>query len=145
MKVKEMIKLVSMYYKCEIDKELYDRIKMEELADKKIENLSVGQRRRVSLFLAIMHKPRLVMLDEPTAGLDVIAKNDIYEVLKEYKNQGVLILISSHDMSEIERLADKIGVIVKGRMLKEASALEMTNTSNGTKKNIEDAKGNVGI
>lgn len=145
MKVKEMIKLVSMYYKCEIDKELYDRIKMEELADKKIENLSVGQRRRVSLFLAIMHKPRLVMLDEPTAGLDVIAKNDIYEVLKEYKNQGVSILISSHDMSEIERLADKIGVIVKGRMLKEASALEMTNTSNGTKKNIEDAKGNVGI
>lgn len=134
MKVKEMIKLVSMYYKCEIDKELYDRIKMEELADKKIENLSVGQRRRVSLFLAIMHKPRLVMLDEPTAGLDVIAKNDIYEVLKEYKNQGVSILISSHDMSEIERLADKIGVIVKGRMLKEASALEMTNTSNGTKK-----------
>lgn len=136
MKVLEIIKLVSMYYECEINEELYERLKFSEIENKKISQLSVGQKRKLTLFLAIMHEPKLIILDEPTAGLDVITKNEIYEILCELRDERTSILISSHDMSEIERLADRIGVIVKGKLLKEGSALEMTNDSKGTKKII---------
>src|SRR5699024_1709328 len=109
---------VSMYYECEINEELYERLKFSEIENKKISQLSVGQKRKLTLFLAIMHEPKLIILDEPTAGLDVITKNEIYEILCELRDERTSILISSHDMSEIERLADRIGVIVKGKLLK---------------------------
>ncbi len=143
MKVMEIIKLVSLYYECKVNQELFKRMQMQELANKKISDLSVGQRRRVSLYLAFMHNPKIIILDEPTAGLDVIAKNEIYDILREFKDKGVSILISSHDMGEIERLADRIGVIVKGQLLKEASALEMTSTNQETKKIILKTKKNA--
>lgn len=136
MKVSEIIKLISMYYQCEINEQYYEKLNMSEICNKKFGDLSVGQKKRVTLYLAIMHKPKLVILDEPTAGLDVLGKNVIYELLHELKNNNTSILISSHDLSEIERLADYIGIIVKGNLVKEASLLEITASSNINKKLI---------
>lgn len=136
MKVIEIIKMVSMYYNCDIDMELFERLNINEIASKMIEDISIGQRRKVSIYLAIMHHPKLLILDEPTAGLDVIAKNQIYDIIKEIRLSGTAVLISSHDMAEIEKISDRIGVIVKGKMLKEATTLEITNDSYGTNKII---------
>lgn len=140
MKVIEMIKLVSLYYNCKINKKVYEQLQMSELKKKKLGDLSVGQRRRVSLYLAIIHNPKLIILDEPTAGLDVISKKEIYNILNELKQAGASILISSHDMNEIEKLADRIGVIVNGKLLSESSALEMTSKNQETKKVILKTK-----
>lgn len=82
----------------------------------KIKNLSTGNRRKISLILALTHDPQLVIMDEPTIGLDPLLKNTMYEVLLEMSEKGKTIFMSSHDLSEVERVCTRAAIIREGKL-----------------------------
>ena len=79
--------------------------------------LSGGMKRRVLIAKALSHEPRLLFLDEPTAGVDVELRKDMWDVVAELKSKGVTIILTTHYIEEAEAIADRIGVISKGQLL----------------------------
>ena len=93
-------------------------LEVERNLDMPIRKLSLGQRLKMELIGAIMHNPEVVFLDEPTLGLDVVAKRNIREFLKKInKEKGVTIILTSHDMADIEKVCDRVIVINHGRIM----------------------------
>lgn len=88
--------------------------------------LSTGRKRRLHLALALCHNPKVLILDEPTAGLDVEGRHALHNELRKLKSRGVSILIATHDMSEAESLCDKIAILQGGQIVKEGSPMELT-------------------
>lgn len=97
-------------------KELVKRLKLDE--SKKIEDLSLGNSKKLGIILALMHEPKLLILDEPTSGLDPIMQQTFYELLKEEKAKGTAIFYSTHILSEISKICDRVGIIKDGTLLK---------------------------
>ena len=97
-------------------KELVKRLKLDE--SKKIEDLSLGNSKKLGIILAFMHEPKLLILDEPTSGLDPIMQQTFYELLKEEKAKGTTIFYSTHILSEISKICDRVGIIKDGTLLK---------------------------
>ncbi len=95
-------------------KKLLEFVQLAEYANKMIGELSGGMRRRVVLARALLNDPEIIILDEPTVGLDIQSRNIIWNKLKMLKKQGVSIVITSHYMNEIECLADRIAIIDSG-------------------------------
>jgi ABC-2 type transport system ATP-binding protein len=91
--------------------------------------LSGGQQQRLALALAVVGRPELVFVDEPTAGLDPQARRTTWELLDELRRDGVTIVLTTHHMDEAERLADQVHVIDRGRLIASGSPLELTRTS----------------
>jgi ABC-2 type transport system ATP-binding protein len=85
--------------------------------DSHIHDLSKGNRQKVSVIQAFMHKPQVLFLDEPTSGLDPIVQREFEKLLHESKRRGAAILLSSHVLSEVEHLADRIAIFFKGKIL----------------------------
>jgi sodium transport system ATP-binding protein len=96
---------------------LLDRFGMREYANARCEGLSTGQRQKVSIARAVLHDPPVLILDEPTTGLDVLASSAMIEFIDSRRSAGTCILFSTHVLSEAERLCDRIGVIFQGRLL----------------------------
>ncbi len=97
-----------------------ERVKMKERIDHKVKTYSLGMRQRVGLAQALLHKPSLLILDEPTNGLDPIGIKELRELLKELcKNSGTGVLVSSHLLSEMELMCDRIYIIDNGVMIGE--------------------------
>lgn len=99
-----------------IDKELYDAFKIEELAHKKMSTLSGGTTQKVSATLAFMFNPEVLILDEPTAGLDPLASEILKEKIINEKEKGKLILITSHLLSELDDLVSEIIFMQEGEI-----------------------------
>lgn len=85
--------------------------------DSQIRALSGGMKRRVLIAKALAHEPRVLFLDEPTAGVDVELRRDMWEVVRSLKEDGVTIILTTHYLEEAEAMADRVGVITKGRLL----------------------------
>ncbi len=100
-------------------KNLVKALKINENA--KIEDLSLGNLKKVGIVLALMHEPDLLILDEPTSGLDPIMQSVFHDILLKEKEKGTTILYSSHILSEVANLCDKIGFIKDGKVIKEDS------------------------
>ncbi len=100
----------------EVDKELYEAFKIEELANKKMSTLSGGTTQKVSATLAFMFKPEVLILDEPTAGLDPLASEILKEKIIKEKEKGKLILITSHLLSELDDLVSEIIFMQEGNI-----------------------------
>ena len=98
-------------------KELVKLLKMDE--SKKIEDLSLGNLKKTGIVLALMHEPQLLILDEPTSGLDPIMQNVLHNILLKEKEKGTTILYSSHVLSEVSSICDKVGFIKDGKIIKE--------------------------
>lgn len=96
---------------------------MEEYINKRASKLSKGMKQKVAFARAIVHNPDIMLFDEPTSGLDVGAIRDVHDFILECKRQGKTIVLSSHSMSEVEKLCDKIGIIHKGK-LKDTGSVE---------------------
>jgi ABC-2 type transport system ATP-binding protein len=97
--------------------ELVDRLEMGEFLGTPVRQLSLGQRMRAEVAAALLHSPRLVILDEPTIGLDVLSKQRLREFLiEERRTHGTTLLLTTHDMGDVERLCDRILVIDRGRL-----------------------------
>lgn len=97
--------------------ELLDRFGLDGLARRQTGGLSGGQRRRLALALAFVGRPRLVVLDEPTTGLDVEARRAVWAAVRDYAAGGGTVLLSSHQMEEVEELARRVVVLGGGRVL----------------------------
>lgn len=90
---------------------------MEDYLNKKASKLSKGMKQKVAFARSIIHNPEIMLLDEPTSGLDVSAIRDVHDFIYNCKKEGKTIIFSSHTMSEVEKLCDRIGVIHKGNLL----------------------------
>ena len=117
--VLKMFKYSSLFYSNKALKralELSKRLELE--TNKKIEDLSLGNLKKVGIVLALMHNPKLLILDEPTSGLDPIIQEEIFNILKEEKKKGTTIFFSSHVLSEIKKVCDRVGIIKEGHLIK---------------------------
>lgn len=114
--VLEAMKFFCKWRKLETRLDLLDKFGLKEQYKKRYRNLSTGQKRRLHLALAIANNPKLLILDEPTAGLDVEGRVALHEEIRKLKDEGVTIILASHDMAEVEALCDRIVIIVKGEV-----------------------------
>ena len=96
--------------------ELIELLDMREFADRRAEGFSQGQRTKVALARALVHKPKTLMLDEPTNGLDVMATRNLRKIIRRLKDNGHCILLSSHIMQEVQALCDHIAIISDGKI-----------------------------
>ena len=100
---------------------LIDRLSMNEWIDRRCGTYSGGMRRRLDLAAGLLHEPRLLVLDEPTVGLDIESRAVIWEVLRDLRDQGTTVLLSSHYLEEVEALADRMAIIDAGHVIAEGS------------------------
>lgn len=111
-----------------IDKSL-EKIGLLEVANQKIEYYSGGMKRRINLLAGILHQPKILFLDEPTVGVDVISKNTIIQYLKELNMNGMSILYTSHHLLEAQELCHRVGILSEGKLIEENSPKQLiTNT-----------------
>ena len=99
-----------------IEKILKD-LSLWDKKDSKIMTLSGGMKRRVMIAKALSHEPRILFLDEPSAGVDVELRRDMWEVVRRLRDSGVTIILTTHYIEEAEEMADRVGVINKGRLV----------------------------
>ena len=150
--VKEMLDYHEKFYKKNIHKRRIELVKRLELDEKKkIEDLSLGNLKKLGIILAFMHEPKILILDEPTSGLDPIMQNVFYDLLKEEKAKGNTIFYSTHILNEVSKICDRVGIIRNGRLIKVEKTDELskknltfvTITSKQSKEIIKDLKINT--
>ncbi|NLI94296.1 MAG: ABC transporter ATP-binding protein [Erysipelotrichaceae bacterium] len=100
---------------------LFEQFGIDEFKEVKIGQLSTGMKQKVSLVISIVHDPSIVIFDEPTNGLDVITAKTVIDFLLTLKEEGKTIIVSTHIFSLIERICDRVGVIIDGQLVFEAS------------------------
>jgi len=105
--------------------ELVAAFDMAEFADGRCGGLSTGQKQRISIARAVLHDPAVLILDEPTTGLDILASSAMIDFIESRRAEGTCVLFSTHILSEAERLCDRIGVIDHGRLLASGSYDEL--------------------
>jgi sodium transport system ATP-binding protein len=114
-----------------------DLLDMHEIADRRAEGFSRGQRQKIVLARALIHDPRNIIMDEPTNGLDVMAVRETRDTIRAFRDQGRCVLFSTHYMDEAERLCDNIAIIVKGKIVAHGTPTELMARTGKT--NLEDA------
>jgi len=114
------------------EKSLRERIRelarifdMEEYINRRAGKFSKGMKQKVAFARSIVHNPDIMLFDEPTSGLDVSAIRDVHEFIMDCKAQGKTIILSSHTMSEVEKLCDRIGIIHKGSLVAQGTIAEL--------------------
>jgi sodium transport system ATP-binding protein len=105
--------------------ELIELLDMKDIANRRAEGFSQGERMKVALSRALVHNPRNVLLDEPTNGLDVMSTRAVRNLIRRLKEQGHCILFSSHVMQEVGALCDRIVVVARGRVVAEGTPDEL--------------------
>jgi ABC-2 type transport system ATP-binding protein len=126
LRVREHIDLVSSYYPAPFTvAEVVEMAHIESLADRPYGKLSGGQKRQVQFALAMCGRPKLLFLDEPTVGLDVQARETMWEGLRRIVGSGASIVLTTHYIEEAEALADRVVVVAKGRVIACGSVSEM--------------------
>lgn len=96
--------------------ELFARFGIDSYAQTKVEELSTGMKQKVSLVTALVHDPEIIIFDEPTNGLDIITERVVTEFLKELRTEGKTIILSTHIFSLVEKLCDRVGIVIDGQM-----------------------------
>ena len=138
--VKENLEFMAGVYKIkdkdEKIKELISIFKLDEVINQKAKTLSGGWQRKVSIAIALINNPKILFLDEPTLGLDVIARRELWNIIETLKGK-VTIILTTHYMEEAESLSDRIGIMSKGKIIEVGTAEELAKKTNS--KNFEDA------
>jgi len=96
--------------------ELFAKFGIDKFAEVKVSNLSTGMRQKASLVISIVHQPNIIIFDEPTNGLDVLTAKVVTDFLLELKGQGKTIIVSTHIFSLVEKICDRAGIIIDGKM-----------------------------
>lgn len=126
MKVKELLKYSAELYQKDCGEktgELVERLKLD--TNRKITDLSFGNKKKVGIVAALQHSPKLIILDEPTNGLDPLMKEAFFQLLKEENQKGATILYSSHILSEVQKICHKVAVIKEGTIINVQSINEL--------------------
>ena len=104
---------------------LFERFGIDQFAEVKVANLSTGMKQKVSLVISIVHDPAIVIFDEPTNGLDVLTARVVTDFLVELKKEGKTILLSTHIFSLVEKLCDRVGILIDGKLVEEGTLNEV--------------------
>ncbi|NMA25025.1 MAG: ABC transporter ATP-binding protein [Clostridiales bacterium] len=130
MKAIDLLKYSASFYK----KDCAQRI--HELADilqvdlnRKIEDMSLGNKKKVGIVQGLLHSPRLIILDEPTSGLDPLMQRTFFDLIKDENRRGATVLFSSHILSEVQRICDRVAIIKEGRIVKTQKISELQQSS----------------
>jgi ABC-2 type transport system ATP-binding protein len=134
MTVDEALRFFAAYHGVAPRRDLLARLGLGDKLAAQYHQLSIGLRRRLALVLAIAHNPPAVILDEPTAGLDVASRTELHALMAELRGSGTAILLATHDMAEAEKLADRVAILLAGRIVATGSPRELTATGAGLTK-----------
>jgi len=123
--------------------DLLERLGLGEKVNAQFSSLSTGQQRRLSLALAIAHNPQVVMLDEPTAGLDVGSRVELHDLMREMQAGGTTIILATHDMAEAAKMADRVAILLKGKIAAAGTPTQLTAKGSGLVKISVSSEDNV--
>jgi ABC-2 type transport system ATP-binding protein len=119
MKVIDLLTYSASFYKKDCGERMKELAEIMDLdLNRKIDDLSLGNKKKVGIVQGLLHEPKLIILDEPTSGLDPLMQQKFFDLLKEENKKGATILFSSHVLSEVQRLCDRIAIIKEGRIVK---------------------------
>jgi len=110
-------------------KELFEKFGIDKFSEVKVANLSTGMKQKASLVISLVHDPDFIIFDEPTNGLDVLTAKMVTDFLIDLKNQGKTIIISTHIFSLIEKVCDRVGIIINGKMIYSDTLQNLTKNS----------------
>jgi ABC-2 type transport system ATP-binding protein len=130
----QAMKLFCAYHNVAPRIDLLDRFGLNEKRNALFIELSAGQQRRLVLALAVAHSPKVLFLDEPTAGLDVATRVELHDMMRELQAGGTTIILATHDMAEAEQLSDRVAILLNGKIAAVGSPLEITATGAGLTK-----------
>jgi ABC-2 type transport system ATP-binding protein len=102
-----------------------EAVNLQAQAQMPVEHLSGGMKRRLCLAMTLLHKPKLVILDEPTTGLDIEARQEVWRLIRQLPRMGITVLLTSHLLDEVERLCRRIGILKQGHLLAEGTVQEL--------------------
>ena len=97
-------------------KELFNTLGIDKFAEVKVSNLSTGMKQRVAIAISLVHDPDIIIYDEPTNGLDIVSSKMVIDYLKELKTNGITIIISTHIFEVVEKVADRVGIVINGKL-----------------------------
>ncbi len=119
MKVIDVLKYSASFYKKDCSKRIKDLAEIMDLdLKKRVDDLSFGNKKKVGIVQALLHEPRLIILDEPTSGLDPLMQQKFFDLLEEENKKGSTILMSSHVLSEVQRMCTRVAIIKEGKIIK---------------------------
>lgn len=96
--------------------ELFNTLGIDKFAEVKVSNLSTGMKQRVAIAISLVHDPDIIIYDEPTNGLDIVSSKMVIDYLKELKTNGKTIIISTHIFEVVEKVADRVGIVINGKL-----------------------------
>ena len=134
MTVEEAMKFFSAYHNVPPRYELLSRMGLDDKRKTQYHQLSTGLQRRLSLALALTHDPPVLILDEPTAGLDVASRTELHSLMQELKAQGSTLILATHDMAEAEKMTDRVAILLHGKIIATGSPRELTSKGSGMTK-----------
>lgn len=130
MTVKAILDYHECFYKGSTHEKRVQLVELLELDEsKKIEDLSLGNKKKVGIVLALAHDPEIIILDEPTSGLDPIMQQTFYRLILDEKEQGKTIIYSTHILGEVSKICDKVGIIKDGRLINTDTVENLTQNS----------------
>lgn len=116
--LKELVELFSGLYNQKVEPlELLDKVNLRDKAKAKFKELSGGQKQRFSIATTLINRPRIIFLDEPTTGLDPQARRNLWDLVKNIRQQGTTVIITTHYMDEAEYLCDRVAIIEAGKIV----------------------------
>jgi ABC-2 type transport system ATP-binding protein len=128
----EVLELFAAYYERPRDPaELIERLGLEAVAEATWRRLSGGEQQRLSLALALVGRPRVAFLDEPTAGVDPAGRQVVRGVIRDLRAEGVTVLVTTHELEEVERLADRVVIVDRGRLVAAGRPAELMASAAG--------------
>jgi ABC-2 type transport system ATP-binding protein len=117
MKVKDLLKYSASFYDCDCTERLHKLSETMELEmNRRISDLSYGNKKKVGIVQGLLHSPKLLFLDEPTAGLDPLMQRKFFDLIREENARGVTVFFSSHILGEVQRLCNRVGIIREGKI-----------------------------
>ena len=133
LKVKEALDLFASFYRDRASTDgLLKRFQLEEKREAFYKDLSGGQKQRLALAMALVNNPKVVFLDEPTAGLDPQVRREIYDIIEELRREKKTVLLTTHYIEEAERLCDRVAIIDHGKIIKTGTPRDLKQSSAGT-------------
>jgi ABC-2 type transport system ATP-binding protein len=139
MKVIDLLKYSASFYDCDCTQRLHELSEIMELElNRRISDLSYGNKKKVGIVQGLLHSPKLLFLDEPTAGLDPLMQRKFFDLIRKENERGVTVFFSSHILGEVQRLCSRVGIIREGKIA-EISDIRTLQQNNYKKVRIEAA------
>lgn len=130
MRVIDLLKYSASFYKKDCSQRIKDLAEIMDLdLKKKIEDLSFGNKKKVGIVQCLLHEPKLIILDEPTSGLDPLMQQKFFDLLLEENKKGATILLSSHILSEVQKLCSRVAIVKEGKIIKLEKISDLTESS----------------